>query len=163
MSQNVGCLGIILKLLGFRTGPAPLPPPQASINRSFISDAEAEFFHTLRHVVADKGLVFAQVSLRQLFYFPGGRDTPGRSSWFAKMGSRSVDFLIVHPKTLVPLVAVELDDSTHESKRRQQRDDEVEQVFAAAGLQLVRIRLSQSSSTTKISQAVLPALAAALR
>jgi len=161
MSQSIGCLGVLLKLLGFSSGEPRLPPPVAKVNRSFVSDAEAEFFHTLKHVIGAQGHLLAQVSLRQLFYFPGGRDTPGRSSWFAKMGSRSVDFLIVDPKTLVPLVGVELDDSTHESKRRQQRDTEVEQVFAAAGLELVRVRLSQSNHVKKLAELVLPAIARA--
>jgi len=158
MSDRLGCLGIILRLLGFSRGPAPLPEPEARVNRSFISDAEADFFHVLKKVVGEHGHVLAQVSLRQLFYFPGGRDTPGRSSWFAKMGSRSVDFLIVDPRTLVPKVGVELDDSTHESKKRMTRDEEVEKVFASGGLPLVRIRLSASYDAKKLAALLMPLL-----
>jgi len=67
--------------------------------------------------------------------------------------------LVIDPKTFEPKVGVELDDSTHDSKKRMTRDDEVEKVFSSSGLPLVRIRWSASYDPKKLAALVLPAIA----
>jgi hypothetical protein len=61
-----------------------------------------------------------------------------------------VDFLLCNPKTLKPVFAIELDDSSHARADRQERDALVEEVFAAAHLPLLRIPASQSYNTSEL-------------
>jgi len=61
-----------------------------------------------------------------------------------------VDFLLCDPKTLKPVFAVELDDSSHEHSARQERDAFVEEVFAAAQLPLMRIPAQQAYNTHEL-------------
>ena len=43
-------------------------------------------------------------------------------------------------KTMRPLLAIELDDLSHEQVRRKRRDSEVERIFSEAGLPLLRLK-----------------------
>jgi hypothetical protein len=52
---------------------------------------------------------------------------------------KHVDFLLCDPRTMRPLIGLELDDRSHQRSDRQERDEFVEQVFAAARLPQVRV------------------------
>ncbi len=158
MSQsNIGCFGMLLRLLGLapqrrghedvRGRPSDAPAaslPPVMVNKFFVSPTEGHFFRLLRNSVGPRGHVLAQVSLGRLLYLPGGNaNNPGRASWSNKVARKSVDFVVCDATTLRPLCAVELDDATHGRAARQQRDAEVEQLLAAAGLPLERFRVSR--------------------
>src|SRR4051812_13158522 len=107
-----GCLGF---LFPSRTDPSPTPttPPRVMINKYFISNPQTDFFRALRSVVSTRAHILAQVSLRQLLYLPGqNRSPPGRAAWQNKTAAKSLDFLLCHPATLRPLLAIELDEPT---------------------------------------------------
>lgn len=133
--------------------------PDVRINWYFISDAEAAFFRVLRSVVGDHGHVLAQVSLRQLLWLPGNsRSNPGRGVWQNKVAARTVDFVVCHPATLRPLVAIELDEPSHAQARRQTRDEEVEAILHKAGLPFLRVLTSPGYSTRELAETILPHL-----
>jgi len=166
--EQKGCLGMLLSLFGgagdsgssSSTGAGGDPPPVA-VNRYFITAAEQSFFGVLKQVVGDRGHVLAQVSLRQLVYFPGSnKGTPGRAAWQNKVAQRPVDFVVVDARTLRPLVAFELDDPTHATPKRQDRDEDVARVLEAAGLPLLRILASRAYDTREIAEALAPHLRA---
>ena len=56
-----------------------------------------------------------------------------------KIDRKHVDFILSDPRTVRPLVGIELDDKSHQRSDRQTRDEFVEHVFQAAHLPLVRI------------------------
>jgi hypothetical protein len=56
-----------------------------------------------------------------------------------KIDRKTVDFLLCDPQTFQPIMAMELDDYSHQQARRQERDALVEEVFEAAGLPIVRV------------------------
>lgn len=150
--SNAGCLGTILSLLGIcpqeggqpSNGRQSPPLPRVAVNQFFVSPTEGHFFRLLRTAVGPRGHVLAQVSLGRLLYLPGNNaSNAGRAAWSNKVSRKSVDFVICDPTMLRPLCAVELDDATHGRAARQQRDAEVEQLLAAAGLPLERFRVSK--------------------
>ena len=59
--------------------------------------------------------------------------------YFHKIAQKHVDFVICD-KDLYVLFAIELDDSTHETKDAKKRDQLKDKAFAAAGIRLKRIR-----------------------
>ncbi len=65
----------------------------------------------------------------------------GKEGWnrLMKVNRKHVDFVIAERDTLKPVIAIELDDSSHNRPDRQARDKLVEQVFANAGIPLLRI------------------------
>jgi hypothetical protein len=134
------------------------------VDKRFVTDAEASFFRVLRKVVGDRGHVLAQVSLKQLLWFPGNaKSNPGRATWENKVRARSVDFVVCDPATLRPRVAIELDEPSHARPQRQTRDDEVESILLAAGLPLLRVLTSRTYDTRELDASVSPHLGKASR
>jgi hypothetical protein len=74
----------------------------------------------------------------------------GRASWQIKIHKRSIDFLICHPSTLEPLLAIELDEPSHARPERQSRDTEVEGLLIAADLPLIRMLSSRTWDTREL-------------
>lgn len=66
-------------------------------------------------------------------------DTKQYMKYFHKIAQKHVDFVICD-KDLYVLFAIELDDSTHETKNAKKRDHLKDKAFAAAGIPLKRIR-----------------------
>jgi len=117
--QRTGCLfGFLANLLGHRPDTAAAPP-KVMVNKFFITDAERNFFLVLRQVVGTRAHILAQVSLNQLLYF---LSAPNRQAWKNRASQRAIDFVLCHAATLRPLLAIELDDSTHTRPDRQTRD-----------------------------------------
>jgi hypothetical protein len=129
------------------------------INKYFVSNAEGDFFRVLRQVVGDRGHVLAQVSLRQLIWFPGNNHSnPGRQTWQNKVAAKSVDFVVCDPASLWPKLVIELDEPSHARPERQNRDEEVEAILDAAGLPIVRVLTSRSYDTRELETAIGPYL-----
>ena len=59
--------------------------------------------------------------------------------WFNRISAKHVDFLICQPKSYKPLLAIELDDYTHNYKNRRDRDEFVNQVYYSVGLPILHI------------------------
>jgi hypothetical protein len=57
-----------------------------------------------------------------------------------------------------PLVAIELDEPSHDQPHRQARDAEVEQLLKLAGLPLVRLRTRYAYKTTELEAMLAPHL-----
>ena len=78
MSKNVGCFfGWLANLLrGPEMSSSQVGPllPKVIVNKRFVTDGEANFFRVLRAVGGARGHVLAQVSLKQLVWFPPGQD-----------------------------------------------------------------------------------------
>lgn len=162
--NELGCLVSIFRL--FARGANEMANadslPEIRINKFFVSDAEAAFLRVLRRVVADRAYVLAQVSLRQLLWFPAGNRggvNRERTIWRNKVAAKTIDFVLCHPSSLKPLVAIELDEPSHATPTRQTRDDEVERVLQRAGLPLLHVLTSPSYDTRELTAALAPYIA----
>lgn len=115
----------------------------------FLSPAELNFYRALQTAVADWATVFTKVNLGDLFYANTG-DQGQNQAYRNRISRKHLDFLLCDPDTLRPLLGIELDDSSHNRPDRQQRDQFVDGVFAAAGLPLVHVRVSHSYSPNRL-------------
>jgi len=103
-----------------------------------MSGAEEKFFKVLCEIFEHKCYVIPQVHLSALFEHKiKGQNWRGA---FSHINGKSVDFVLCRKNDLSPLCAVELDDRTHDSTKRKERDSEVERIFEEANLPLVRFR-----------------------
>ncbi len=153
-TQKPGCLASILRMFGLGnqdTGitvrydePEKLP---YRLRDDFLSRAEASFFQVLKTMVGEKLVICPKVSLAELFFVPRGETY---QIYQNKIDRKRVDFLLCDPKTLKPVLAIELDDSSHERPDRQERDAFVEEVFAAAQLPLARVPAQQAYNTHEL-------------
>lgn len=104
--------------------------------KSVMTDREKIFYHKLLFAVGDKYLVFPQIHLSSIFsqYVKG----QSFSAAFKKVNSISVDYIIVDKVTLDTLLAIELDDKTHNSKKAYDKDIEKDNLFKSINLPLIR-------------------------
>ena len=109
-----------------------------ALRDDFLSPAEQSFCQVLRTVVGERLLVCPKVALADLFFARTGDHRQNRI-FLNRIDRKHVDFLLCEPKSLRPLVGIELDDKSHTRPDRQERDEFVDGVFAAANLPLVRV------------------------
>ena len=113
---------------------------------------EATFFRKLEDAVSERYYVFPQMHLSAFL-----SHTVEGQQWkyaFSHINSKSVDYLLCDKTTLRPTYAIELDDYTHNTPTRRERDAEVERILKDAGLPLVRFR-NKDVSEAEIIEALI--------
>lgn len=116
--------------------------------KPIMTKREEEVFKLLVRVFEGKFFVVPQVHLGSILdYKIKGQNWHGA---FQHINRKSVDYVLINRETLQTVCAVELDDRTHELKRRQERDLEVERILKEANIPLVRIRNLNGRSDREI-------------
>ena len=119
-----------------------------------LSKAERSFYGVLTQAMGDKALIFSKVRVADLLTPQKGLN---RSNWqraFNQISAKHVDFLLCDPKDCAVKLAIELDDASHGSTKRQKRDAFLEQACESAGLPLLRIRAARGYGVADIRQQV---------
>ncbi len=104
------------------------------LRQDFLSSAEAAFYRVLREMVNDHFYICPKVALQDLFFVTRPNENV---HYFNKIYRKNVDFLLLRRDTLKPALGIELEYK----KQAEHRPAElfIEQVFAQAGLPLVRV------------------------
>jgi len=113
----------------------PLGTYQYVRKQFLLTESERDFFHVLKKCVKDKYFVFPQVRLSALADYRVKGQSFGA---FGHIHQKTVDYVICDTTYLNPLLAIELDDPSHEIESRKKRDSEVETIFEQIGLPLLR-------------------------
>ena len=145
-----GCLFALFKLFGItpqKENRAEHLPYQRK--DYLLSKAERSFFGVLQKAVADRYLVFAKVRLADLVFIPRG--TEKRQSFFNRIQSKHLDFVLCDHDAVRPLLAIELDDSSHQRADRKQRDQFVDSALAAAGLPIRHVPARSSYNVEELA------------
>lgn len=161
-SENSGCLGMLLQLLGFRTPGGDAAPNlhfgtedgtngklPYRLRDDFLSPAEISFYHVLRIATSDAWTICPKVGLGDLFFVAQPQNNQAARN---RIAQKHVDFLICEPRTMKPRAGIELDDSSHDSAKRVARDTLVDDAFAAASLPLLRIRVEAAYQPAELSE-----------
>jgi hypothetical protein len=121
-----------------------------SVRDDFLSPAEQNFYLVLKTAATDWAAICPKVSLGDLFYAKSS-DPAEYRVYTNKIDRKHVDFLLCDPRTARPILGIELDDRSHQRADRQERDQFVEGVFAAAKLPLVRIPVQRGYSVADLT------------
>lgn len=113
------------------------PKYQYARKNYFLTRAEHECYDALVSAVGAEYNVFAQVHLSALVDHKINGQKRGAA--FQHINGKSVDFLLCDKARIAPVLAIELDDKTHERPERQERDSVVEGILAQAKLPLLRL------------------------
>lgn len=113
------------------------PPPYAK-RKSLLTAAERRFHGVLRKA-AEGWTIFAMVRIADLLEVAS--DAPQRQAWLNRILSKHIDFVLCDGETLEAVLAIELDDRSHERADRIARDQFVDRAFAAAQLPLLRVKV----------------------
>lgn len=118
-----------------------------------MTDSEVIFFKKLVQALPEY-LIFSQVQLSRLIE-PSEDAGTDRAFWFNRICRQSVDYVVVAKDCQTVLVAIELDDWTHESKTRQKQDDKKDKALASAGIAVVRFHAERMPSIEMIRHDVM--------
>ena len=150
MTSQKGCLRFFLDLIGISTSSNNYDVLPYSQKQSFLTKAEANFFHILKKVADENYHIFAQVRMADLLVVNKQKDRSERAKWFNKISAKHIDFVICDSATVEVLFCIELDDSSHNRKDREERDHFLNQAFQDAGLQLLRVKVKRSYKIEEI-------------
>lgn len=104
--------------------------------------AENEFYQALQQALGTSYMIYPQAHLDMFL----DHKIKGQS-WAAALSviqRKSVDFLICNRTYYNPLIAVELDDTSHNRPDRQARDAKIDAICKAADMPLVHIKQSNN-------------------
>lgn len=140
----VGVVIIVIKALGVgnvtigRTAPAS--PYHYGRKKYLMTQSENIFFKLLIASVGDQMNVFPQVRLSSLLYRAKGIERRYWHAALARINQKSVDYVLCDKVTGEILLVIELDDITHDTVIRKQRDSDVNAMLKEAGMPLMRFR-----------------------
>ncbi len=118
------------------------------LKQYLMSKAERSFFGVLEQVTdSSKYYIFPQVSLSNLVTVEKG--TGSYQAFRNKVDRKSIDFVLFEKNMISPILALELDDSSHGREDRQERDAFVDEVLAKAGLPLLHV-MAQAAYDPKV-------------
>ena len=132
----------------FRT--ASRPPYQR--NPDFLTPAETIFFRALEQAVNDDLYIFPKIRLADLLAVSDGSENP--SAHFARISQKHIDFTLVDRQSLIPLLAIELDDSSHDRPDRQARDAFVDAALQSAGLPILHVPTQQAYDPPNLARSI---------
>lgn len=161
-SDQRGCLLAVLSALGrFLTPNRPANEGEDVVDAElggelpyrirddFLSPTETQFYIALVSAVGERAIICPKVRLGDILY------TTDRGQFWKhtnRVNQKHVDFLLCHPKTVTPWIAIELDDASHRREEQQERDQFKDDAFKAAGLPLVRVKARRNYSAGDLSE-----------
>ncbi|MCA9031798.1 MAG: DUF2726 domain-containing protein [Planctomycetaceae bacterium] len=152
-SERMGCLFAVFRFLGFGDA-EPQEAPSLPYERKpeLLTKAERSFFGVLQQSVAGRYHVFVKVRLADLLNVRKG--TGKWQSHFNRIQSKHIDFVLCEKEQVTPLLAIELDDSSHQRRNRQERDAFLEEALAVADFPLLRIPVRASYNVNQLRQQI---------
>lgn len=121
-----------------------------------MTDTEVLFFYKLQKAVPEY-LLFSQVQLSRIIE-PNDTAGKNRSFWFNRICRQSVDYLLVAQDAQTVLLAIELDDWTHQSVLRQQQDEKKDKALSSAGIPIIRFHAEAMPTPEMIRHELLSVL-----
>ena len=100
--------------------------------RKILTAVEQDFFDKLKDIVLDQYYIFPQVHYGCILEVVANE--PDSWGYFNKINRKSADFILVDKQTFETKLVIELDDSTHFRRDRQDRDGFIDQALKQAGI-----------------------------
>lgn len=118
-----------------------LPEKFPYIRKNLLTKNEWVFFKKLKDITDKQNLhILSKVRLIDLIDIEDNLTNKEKMSYKARIIQKHVDFVLVNPDSFKVYMAIELDDSTHDTSKRKERDEFVNKVCSAAGLPLIHCR-----------------------
>jgi hypothetical protein len=124
--------------------------------KSLLSPAELAFYNVLKEAVEDRFVILLKVGVRDLCEITH-REL--NQAAFNRVATKQVNFVLCDQTTLHPVVAIELDDSTHLHRDHAERDVFINELFRVIGVALIRHRVQTTYDPAAIERWVDSALA----
>lgn len=109
-----------------------------------MTDTEVIFFQKLQKAVPEY-LIFGQVQLSRIIQ-PSEDAANDKAFWFNRICRQSIDYVLVDRDAQTTLLAIELDDWTHNSASRVKADEKKDKALASAGVPIIRFHAERMPS-----------------
>lgn len=130
----------------------PLPIAGAYQKRWLLTYNEKSAYKALK-TICDENRLYLMTKVRLLDLAEPVKENPKYRSYFYKIQSKHIDFVICDEK-LVARCMIELDDSSHDREDRAERDRFVDEVLESVGYRILHIRAVTEETKTQILSAV---------
>ena len=110
-----------------------------SLIPTLLSPAERLFFGVLNQAVGESALIFAKVRVADIVKPEKGMN---RSNWqraFNRISSKHFDFVLCKKDDVSIICVIELNDSSHKSRKRQDRDGLLREICDSASLPMIEV------------------------
>jgi len=105
-----------------------------------LTRSERRFLPVLREAVREEYAIAMSVRLADVI---NCSDDSWRAGYGPLISSKQLDFVLCHPETTEIVMAIELDDPTHELDDRRERDVFLDNAMEAAGVPLLRVKTAK--------------------
>jgi len=143
---------VVLKLVQ-KQGVQPAEYPYRKIDILF-TPAERSFLDVLNQATGENTQIFGKVRVADVIAPKKGMP---RSDWqkaFNKISGKHFDFLLCDKKDLSALCAIELNDSSHNSKKRKDRDIFIEGACWSANVPLIQFAARATYNISEIQNSL---------
>ena len=123
------------------------------------SKAEANFYFALKGAVQDRYIVFGKVRVADIITIKSGLSPKARMSALGRIAQKHLDYVLVHPVTLAPICAIELNDKTHNREDRSKRDQMLSRIFEKTEIPIIWVKTACSYDKSEILGEILQATA----
>ena len=111
------------------------------IRKNLMTKNEWNFYKQLKPVADELNLsVLCKTRVADLVDIEKGLTKSEWQTAFNRINKKHIDFILCKPENLYPILLIELDDSSHDTEPRKQRDKFIEKVLDKAGYKLLRTR-----------------------
>jgi hypothetical protein len=146
---------LALKLLGATQGPeARSYEYNYRKLGTLFSPAERSFLGVLKQAVGENIQIFGKVRVADVIAPINGIS---RSDWqksFNKISGKHFDFILCDKNDLSIICAVELNDSSHNSKKRKDRDIFLEGACESANIPLIQVKARSTYNIDELKQSL---------
>ena len=129
-----------------------MEPPQYRRRESLLTYREREFYRVLMKEVGSEYQVFAKVRLGDFVYL--ANEPADKKHHLNQIQCKHVDFLLCDKVKQQPLLAIELDDSSHTKYDHRESDKFKSRLFTEVGLKLLRVKVQQTYPQGEIGNQV---------
>lgn len=118
--------------------------------KALFSPAERSFLGALDQAVGPEHRVFGKVRVADLASVKPGLSSAAHRGALNRVAAKHFDFVVCRASDLAVVFAVELNDSSHSSRRAQARDELLAKVCEAIGLPLFQVTAKRAYSRQEL-------------
>jgi hypothetical protein len=158
-------IDFILRLLGLKpdttqdlaTPPKPTLepsiPPEYRKTNSLMTFQERKFYRTvLMKELSSQYAIYPKVRLADLIWI--ANEPTDKKFHSNQIQCKHIDFVLCNRSTLEPVLALELDDSSHQKYDRRESDEVKDRVCAQARLPLLRVKVQYDYAAEAIAEEI---------
>ena len=125
------------------------------ITNSLLTKAEMNFYKVLKDIIDnEKQIICPKVRMIDVLWTKTYR-VENKLTFINKVNRKHFDFVVCDKETLKPLMAIELDDKSHEEEARRERDEFVDALFIGLKFKVVHIPVQYSYNINELKEKII--------